>query len=507
MGDGGSAMKLSNRNLAKLKAGIRTPAYDRTALFQGIVHIGVGGFHRAHQAVYLDDLLNLRDTERWGECGFGVLPSDIRMRDALKGQDCLFTVVQRSAQKQEARVIGSMTDYVYAPESCEAAIEKLASPDTRIVSLTITEGGYFLNEGTGEFMTDHPDIQHDIRHYNQPTTSMGYLTAALDRRRVRGLAPFTVMSCDNVQGNGHVVKKVLLELAGLQNIELERWIAEHVAFPNSMVDRITPATTDADRASVKDMFGLEDAWPVVTEPFLQWVIEDTFSNGRPAWERVGAELVADVAPYELMKMRLLNASHLAMGYLGALVGYTYVHEVMQDPLFTKFIEAFMEEVTPVVPIIPGVSLVEYKKVLMERFSNPTIMDQVTRICSEGSAKMPKWVLPSIVELEEQDGSVELLSFVVATWIHYLKRGVDEQGKKLDIVDARAGELTGVAKTIGTDPRPILAVQSIFGQTLPANTSFVGKVERALQRLNIQSAADTMRLYLEETSSLQSSRKG
>ncbi len=507
MGDSGSAIKLSNGNLGNLQAGIRIPAYDRTALIQGIVHIGVGGFHRAHQAVYLDDLLNLRDAERWGECGLGILPSDIRMRDALKGQDCLFTVVERSAQKQEARVIGSMTDYVYAPESCEAAIEKLASPDTRIVSLTITEGGYFIDEGTGEFTTDHADIQHDIQHHNQPTTSMGYLTAALDRRRVRGLGPFTVMSCDNVQGNGHVVKKVLLELAGLQNTELERWIAEHVAFPNSMVDRITPATTDADRASVKEIFGLEDAWPVVTEPFLQWVIEDTFSNGRPAWERVGAELVADVAPYELMKMRLLNASHLAMGYLGALAGYTYVHEIMQDPLFTQFIKAFMEEVTPVVPIIPGVSLVEYKKALIERFSNPTIMDQVTRICSEGSAKMPKWVLPSIVELEEQGGSAELLSFVVATWIHYLKRGVDERGKKLDIVDGRARELTGVAKTIEKDPRPMLAIQSIFGQKLPANTSFVGKVERALQRLHTQSAANTMLLYLEEMSSLQSSRKG
>ena len=504
MNSTGSELRLSNETLGKLKAGIRTPAYDRAALVQSTVHIGVGGFHRAHQAVYLDDLLSLPDTERWGECGFGVLPSDIRMRDALKGQDFLYTVIQRSSEKQEARVIGSMSDYVYAPDSSEAAIEKLASPDTRIVSLTITEGGYFIDEGTGEFTTGHPDIQHDMRHQNQPATSMGYLTAALDRRRVRGLAPFTVMSCDNVQGNGHVVRKVLLELAGLQNPALERWIAAHVAFPNSMVDRITPATTDADRTSIREVFGLDDMWPVVTEPFIQWVIEDDFCNGRPAWERVGAQLVADVAPYELMKMRLLNASHLAMGYLGALVGYTYVHEVMQDPLFTKFIEAFMEEVTPVVPTIPGVSIVEYKKVLIERFSNPTIMDQVTRICSEGSAKMPKWVFPSIVELEEKGDSVELLSVVVASWIHYLKQGVDERGKTLDIIDARARELSEVAKNVGTDPRPMLALQSIFGKKLPASTSFVGKVEKALQRLNAQGAAGTLRHYLRDLNSMQGS---
>ncbi len=502
-----SQIRLNSANLLKLEAGVRVPVYDRGAIVQHTVHIGVGGFHRAHQAVYLDDLLSLQGTERWGECGLGVLPSDTRMRDALKGQDCLYTVVQRSSGKQEARVIGSMADYVYAPESCEAAIEKLASPDTRIVSLTITEGGYFIDEGTGEFTAGHPDIQHDIRHQDQPSTSIGYLVAALERRRLRGIPPFTVMSCDNLQGNGHVARKVVLGLAGLQNGALEDWIATHVAFPNSMVDRITPATTEADRNSIKEIFGLEDAWPVVTEPFIQWVIEDTFCNGRPAWERVGAQLVSDVAPYELMKMRLLNASHLAMGYLGALAGYTYVHEVMLDPVFTEFIEAFMEEVTPVVPAIPGVSVTEYKRVLIERFSNPTIMDQVTRICSEGSAKMPKWVLPSIVELQEKSGSIELLSVVVASWIHYLKQGVDERGRRLDIVDARAGELTGVAKTIGTDPRPMLALQSIFGQKLPANPSFVSKVERGLQMLAARDAKATMRRYLEEVQSTEGKREG
>lgn len=490
-----SAIKLSNANLSQLGNNIRTPTYDRSLLVQHMVHMGVGGFHRAHQAVYLDDLLSLKGTERWGECGLGVLKIDRKMRDALKGQDCLYTVVERSAETQVARVIGSIADYIYAPEACEAAIEKMTAPETRIVSLTITEGGYFIDEGTGEFTAEHPDIQHDLQHPDQPVSSMGYIAAALNRRRLHGLPPFTVMCCDNLQGNGHVVKKVLLALAELQNAELARWIANYVAFPSCMVDRITPRTTAADCAFLKEKFDLDDAWPVVTEPFMQWVIEDNFCNGRPLWERVGAQLVSDVAPYELMKMRLLNASHMAMGYLGALAGYTYIHEVMLDPLFATFIAQFMEEATPVVPKIPGTSVTEYKQVLIQRFFNPTINDQVARICSEGSAKMPKWVLASITDLLQLGGPIDLLSLVVASWIHYLKQGVDERGKAFEIVDARASQLTEAAKLIGTDPRPVLAINSIFGQTLPATPLFVEKVEKALQMLDKLGTAKTMRQYL------------
>ncbi len=236
----------------------------------------------------------------------------------------------------------------------------------------------------------------------------------------------------------------------------------------------------------------------MTEPFRQWVIEDTFCNGRPQWERVGAQLITDVAPYEIMKMRLLNGSHLAMAYLGALNGFTYVHEVMNDPLFNSFVERFMEEVTPVVPKIADVSVTEYKKSLMERFSNPTINDQVTRICSEGSAKIPKWLLPSIVELLEQRLPTNLLSLVVASWILYLGRGIDERGQPLDIIDARAVELTGIAKTAITDPRPMLAVKSIFGEKLPANTKFVQSVESALRMLSRIGVPATMRNYLSST---------
>ncbi len=459
------------------------------------VHIGVGAFHRAHQAVYLDDLLEMEETERWGECGLGVLTADLRMRDALVGQDYFYTVVERSATAQSARVIGSLIDYVYAPEAREAAIERLAAPETRIVSLTITEGGYYLHEATGEFLVEHPDIQYDFQHPREPRSSMGLIAEALRRRSTRGLTPFTVMSCDNLQSNGDVARRILLAYAGRIDYGLEQWIAQNVAFPNSMVDRITPATTSADVAFVAEQFGIQDAWPVVTEPFRQWVIEDKFCNGRPAWEKVGAQFTTDVSGYELMKMRLLNGSHLAMAYLAAVHGYTYVHETMQDPLFRSFIEAFMEEVTPVVPRIAGVSLPEYKSSLIERFSNPTINDQVTRICSEGSAKIPKWLLPSIVNLVRAGESIHLLSLVVASWILYMGTEIDQEGKTLTIIDARAGELTAIARTIGIDPRPFLAVRSIFGDELASSTFFVESVEKALQTLSAKRVPDAIHMYL------------
>ncbi len=487
--------RLSNENLPRVNASVPTPAYDRRTLRQPIVHMGVGGFHRAHQAVYLDDLLHLPDEPRWGECGLGVLPSDDRMRDALLGQDCLYTVVERSAAGETARVIGSIAGYLYAPGDPEGAIEKLAAAETRIVSLTITEGGYFLDEGTGRFNPDHPEIRRDLEHPDAPRTSFGYIAAALDRRRLRGLPPFTLMSCDNLQSNGDITRGVLHTFAELRTPALAAWIAEHMSFPNSMVDRITPGTTEADREAVRAHYGFRDDWPVMTEPFLQWVIEDHFSQGRPRWEKVGAQLVPDVAPYETMKIRLLNGSHMAIAYLGALAGFTHVHEIMADPLFLRFVQAFMDEVTPVVPAIPGTSIPEYKATLVERFANPAIRDQVTRICSEGSAKIPKWLLPSIVELLAEGRPIHLLSLVVASWIHYLKVGVDERGRPLEILDARAEVLRQIAGTVKTDPKPMLALSLVFGQALPGNPLFVQGVEKALRLLSTSGVTATVRQYV------------
>lgn len=490
-----TATKLSAAALHTLSPNVQTPAYDRRLLIPHTLHIGVGGFHRAHQALYLDDLLAMPDTERWGECGIGVLPSDINMREALASQNFLYTLAERSATTQTARVIGSMTGFLLAPGNPEAVLEQMAAPETRILSLTITEGGYFMDEGTGEFLADHPAIQHDLQNPHQPTSTIGLLAEALDRRRTRGLPPCTIMSCDNLRENGHITGRILRAFASLSNPALEPWIAANIAFPNSMVDRITPATTPADIAWLRNSFGIDDAWPVVAEPFKQWVIEDTFANGRPQWERVGAEFTTDVAPYETMKISLLNGSHLAMAYVGAIMGYTYVQDVMADPLLASFIQSFMDEVTPVVPAIPGVSVDAYKQSLLDRFSNPTINDKVTRIASEGSAKFPKWLLPSIQHLLDVGAPTRLVSLVVASWIFYLGRGKDQNGRPLEIVDARAAELTPIATIAGLDPRPILAIQSIFGERLPANKSFVDAVSAALQTLSRFGVPGTVRSYL------------
>ena len=490
-----NSVTLNKTSLSRLSPAVKVPAYDRDALQGQIVHLGVGGFHRAHQAVYLDDLLSLPDTERWGEIGVGVLPSDARMRDALHGQDYLFTVVERSASLQSARVIGSMVGYILAPEDREAAIEAMAALSTRIVSLTITEGGYYLDEGTGQFFPDHPEIQRDLAQPEQPRTSIGLIAEALHRRRLRGLPPFTVMSCDNLQENGHVTRSVMLAYTGRRDPALQQWVAEQVTFPNSMVDRITPGTTPDDLDFVATRFGVDDAWPVMTEPFRQWVIEDNFCNGRPAWERVGAKLIQDVAPYETMKIRLLNGSHLAMAYLGALAGFTYVHEILADQTFRAFISAFMEEVTPVVPVIPGISITEYKQTLLDRFGNPSINDQVTRICSEGSAKVPKWLLPSVAELLSSDGRISLLSLVVGSWIYYFGQDKDELGRPLQVVDTRRAELTQLARRSPLDPRPMLSDRSIFGERLPAMPHFVEGVSQAIKALSRDGVHETLRKAL------------
>jgi mannitol 2-dehydrogenase len=489
-----NSIRLSNATISELDSRIRRPTYDREKLRARTVHIGVGGFHRAHQAVYLDEILERGALSDWGECGMGVLPHDAAMGDALREQDYLYTVLQRSADLQSARIIGSIMDFFLAPENPEVAIERLANEDTCLVSLTVTEGGYFIHEGTGEFSHDDPSILHDIRQPNAPKTSLGYITAALKRRRDRNIAPFTVMSCDNLQGNGHVIRRVLLGLAELQDATLHRWIADNVAFPNSMVDRITPATTPTDREQLMQNFGINDAWPVVTEPFRQWVIEDTFCNARPPWEEVGAEIVTDVLPYELMKIRLLNASHMAMAYLGALAGHTFAHQVMQDPIFDVFIKAFMDEVTPVVPLIPGTSIPNYKSTLIERFANPTINDRVARLCSEGSAKMPKWVLPSVVELAGKRSSTKLLSLVIAAWIKYLQSPTDERGNPIEVVDARADELKRAATAVGDDPRPFIEMKSLFGPTYFAEPAFANDVEVALKSLRAIGERETIRRY-------------
>ncbi len=490
----GNLHKLNQANLPSLVGRVTIPGYDRNRLKPSIVHLGVGGFHRAHQAVYLDDLAVQGITMDWGERGVGLLPGDRRMAEALIPQDYLYTVVERAAEGDTARVIGSIGGYLFAPDNPILVLAALADPTTRIVSLTITEGGYNVDSSTGLFMADKPAIQADLQHPGTPQTVFGYICEALDRRRRAGRQPFTVMSCDNLQGNGAVVKTAVISFARLRDDALAAWIESNVAFPNGMVDRITPQTTDADRQLVARTFGLEDAWPVMTEPFKQWVLEDTFCNGRPPFEQVGVQVVTDVHAYETMKLRLLNASHQAMGYLGYLAGYRYIHAVMGDQDFQTFIKRMMdEEVTALLPPVPGINLAEYKQTLLRRFSNPKIADQIERICTDGSDRMPKFLLPSLTEALSQGRPHRLLTLAVAGWLRYL-RGLDEQGHEIVIADSLAVELRARANAGRANPRPLFSLQSVFGN-LSQNETFVAELSTVLHELDERGTRATLALYL------------
>lgn len=484
------ATKLSQANLRFLHPAIQVPHYDRLQVGQGIVHIGVGGFHRAHQTVYSEDLLNRGGDLAWGFCGVGLLPHDSRMRDVLRAQDCLYTLVQRSMAGDKPRVVGSIVNFLFAPDNRESVLEKMAAPETRIVSLTITEGGYYVHAGTGAFDAEHPDIRRDLAFPQQPECSFGFLLEALDRRRRRGQAPFTLMSCDNIQGNGDVLKTMLLSFAELRDPALAGWL-ERCAFPNSMVDRITPATTEEHRQLVRDQFGVDDAWPVVTESFKQWVIEDQFVLGRPAWEEVGAQMTGDVLPYEKMKLRLLNASHQALCYIGMLLDYEFVHQTMEDENIRSLVQRLMDsEVTPILSPVPGIDLEDYKATLIERFKSPAVGDQLSRIGIYGSSGIPKFVLPSIIEQQRRGGPVRLLCFIVACWLRFLS-GRSDTGKEMAMKDPMASRLREIAQSGGKDPTFLLSVREIFSEELASSPEFVRQVREFLNLFYDKGARATL----------------
>ncbi len=489
------AIQLNAANLHHLAGSMKTPQYDRTKLTQSLVHIGVGGFHRAHQAVYLDDLLGQGGTD-WSLCGVCLLPRDKKMYETMKKQDCLYTVVEQSSEGNTLRIIGSMTNILFAPDDPQAVIEKMVSPECKIVSMTITEGGYYINAGTGEFDAQNPDIQHDLANPDNPKCVFGFLAAALDTRRQNGQMPFTLQSCDNIQSNGDVLKEMFMAFVNLRDPELAQWLTEHGKFPNSMVDRITPATTDEHRALVKESFGIEDGWPVVTEPFKQWVIEDHFCAGRPAWEQVGAQMTDDVLPYEKMKIRLLNATHQALCYIGMLVGHEFAHHTMEDVRIKTLVKRMMdEEAAPTLSEVPGVNLEEYKDTLIERYANPAIRDQLSRIGTEGSARIPKFVLPIVRDQLAQNGPITMCAFTVAAWFRYLT-GVDDQGNKLPIIEPMEAKVCPLAKEGGADPRAMLAIHELFGN-LAQSERFVEEVGRALRSFYDKGAAATLEEYVKE----------
>lgn len=486
-----AATPLRADTLAALGERLPVPAYDRAAVTVGVVHVGVGGFHRAHQAMYHDRLMNAGEALDWGICGVGVMAADERMRDALRAQDGLYTLVQKHPDgTYEARVIGSLVGYLYAPDDPEKVLETMAAPGTRIVSLTVTEGGYNLDHVTGEFAAREPAVVHDLEPGAVPRTSFGLITEALRRRRERGLAPFTVMSCDNLQGNGDLARRVFSTFARLRDEELGEWVASAVAFPNAMVDRITPGTTEEDRAEVRARFGVEDRWPVVCEPFTQWVLEDRFPAGRPRYERVGVQVVSDVEPYELMKLRLLNASHQGLCYFAYLCGYRLVHEAAQDPLFRAFLRGYMdEEATPTLAPVPGVDLDEYKRTLIERFSNPQVRDTVARLCAESSDRITKWLLPVVREQLARGGEIRRSAAIVASWARYAE-GVDEQGEPIEVVDRLRDRLRELAQRQREDPDAFIANRDVFGD-LAEDERFAAPYRATLRSLHERGARATL----------------
>ncbi|MFI5510352.1 mannitol dehydrogenase family protein [Mycobacterium sp. NPDC051804] len=459
---------------------VSRPGYDRDEISVGIVHFGVGGFHRAHQAMYIDRLLEKGLAKDWGICGVGVLASDRKMADVMAAQDGLYTLLLENPDgTRDARVIGSIVDYRYAPDDPESVIELLAAPSTRIVSLTITEGGYHIDSAG-------------------PESVFGLVAEALARRRDRGVASPTIVSCDNIEGNGDVARHAFTTYAERVHPGLGDWMTAHTKFPNSMVDRITPVTTPDVIGVVKDEFGVDDQWPVAAEPFTSWVLEDDFSDGRPPLEKVDVLMVDDVTPYELMKLRLLNAGHQSLCYFAYLAGYRLVHDAAGDPLFAEFLMSYMDdEATPTLKPVPGIDLPDYKRTLIERFANPGVRDTITRLCFGSSDRIPKWLLPVIRENMRTGAPIRLSAATVASWARYAE-GVDEQGEPIDVQDQLADTLVPLAKSQRENPTAFIENSEVFGD-LANDSRFVDAYVWALESLHRDGARVTLETLLRKDS--------
>ena len=469
------------------------PAYDRGTLKAGIVHFGVGNFHRAHQAVYLDDLFASGSDHDWALVGAGVREADEAMRQKLKAQDWLTTVVEQEADTSSARVTGAMIDYL-RPGDSAAVIDRLADPAIRIVSLTITEGDYYIDPASQTFDPNHPDIAFDAANMSDPRTAFGLILAGLMRRREAGIVPFTVMSCDNIPGNGHVTENAVVGLAHLVDPALAQWVRDNVAFPNGMVDRITPATSPREVALLANTFGIDDAWPVFCESFRQWVLEDNFPAGRPALEQVGVQFVSDVAPYEHMKIRILNGGHATIAYPAGLMDIHFVHEAMQHPLVSAFLaKVEREEIIPVVPPVPDTDLNDYFALCQRRFANPKIGDTIRRLALDGSNRQPKFIIPSALDRVQRQQSVSGLSLVSALWCRYCY-GETDSGAVIEPNDPSWDRLTAQAHLAKADPKAWLAMTDIYGD-LASHPTFTAAFTHALTTLWDIGTKTTLERYL------------
>lgn len=471
-------MRLCRASLAALPAAVARPDFDPAGLATGIVHLGLGAFHRAHQAVYTAPLLAA--DPRWGILGVSLRSPDTR--DALAPQDFLYTVAERDAAGERLAVIGALTGALVAPEDPAGLIARLAAPAVRVVTLTITEKGYHRQAANGALDEDDPAIRADLAGPAAPRTAPGLLVAALAARRAAGLAPFTVLSCDNLPANGRATHAVLARFAALRDPELGRWVAGELACPDSMVDRIVPATTDADRAAIAAALGMEDAWPVIGEPFRQWVIEDRFPLGRPDWAATGAELVADVRPFEHMKLRMLNGSHSSIAYLGQLAGWETVADAMAEPALAAHIAALMRETATTLHLAPGMDTEGYARALAARFANPALRHRTAQIAMDGSQKLPQRLFAPALDRLAAGRGCPRIAFGVAAWLRFL-RGRADDGAALALNDPLAARLaaaaTGAADAAGL-LAAVFALDDVVPPALAAHDGFRAGVLAALE---------------------------
>ena len=478
--------------LDRLPAAVETPKYDPESIGIGIVHLGIGAFHRAQTAVYSDDALAVERAD-WGICGVSLRSADVR--DRLVPQDGLYTAVEKSPGGTRRRVIGSVREVLFLGDQHDAVRTRLIEPETRIVSLTITEKGYCHDPATGELNAAHPDIAHDLAHPDQPKSAIGLIAGSLDARRLSHGRPFTVLCCDNLPHKGALVRGLVLAFDERRDPALARWIGAETSFPSTMVDRIVPATTDADIAENDAALGRHDAAPVIHEPFKQWAIEDRFVNGRPAWELAGAQLVADVAPFEAMKLRLLNASHSAFAYLGFLAGHEFIYQVAGVPSFVAYMRRMMErEVSPTLTVPQGVDLKAYRNALVHRFGNPALPHRTQQIAMDGSQKLPQRLLGTVRDNLAAARPIDLLALAIAGWMRYVG-GVDEHGRDIAVADPLASEFKRLSARhrgdAGAWVRALLGIRAVFGDDLASDPRFVDKLTTWLSALAAEGARRTV----------------